>query len=487
MKKLVASIVAFVLTAGVALGQAPKVFSHPLVPSAEALDRLNLKMSWRIYLPVEDSRDGLATVQILGDRIFAQMRNGAVIAVNADTGQQLWRTRYGPPYKVAQPLGFNYDTVFGVNGSRLYALDRATGRLKWEYDLPNIPTTPPVADSQRVYIPLTGARLVVFGLPTAEEQPPPPPSTLIPQAGKDAINRNKVPLVEPAPAPTISAARRSALGTFYPAESFATTPLTSSTKPPLMTYTPLASATQAQQGLAKGYQLSMIWEYSADSRINYAPVVSMRKTDAPGYLMMPSAEGIVFGSVKIRRGLIYSFQTEAPVSAPMTQVGDIVYMAQANATLVAMNIESGKLLWRLAIGGITRIKPEVTDEDIYLMPERTGMYRIDRATGEVIWRNATAERFLSANKKFVYARDAAGQLLILDRARGTKLSSFNIREFEFPIINDYTDRLFLAAHDGLLICIYDRDYPTPAQNKPLLEEKKPEPRLKEDRMQPKAG
>jgi hypothetical protein len=123
----------------------------------------------------------------------------------------------------------------------------------------------------------------------------------------------------------------------------------------------------------------------------------------------------------------------------------------------------------------------VTDDDIYILPDRAGLYRVSRASGEVVWRSPRVERFLSANRKYVYALDARNQLLVLDRARGTPISSYDLRDFTVPMVNDYTDRILLAAHDGLLISLYDRDFPTAAWNKQLVEEKKAEPPKKDEK------
>jgi hypothetical protein len=123
----------------------------------------------------------------------------------------------------------------------------------------------------------------------------------------------------------------------------------------------------------------------------------------------------------------------------------------------------------------------VTDDDVYISPERVGLYRLSRASGEVIWRNPRVERFLSANRKYVYALDARNQLVVLDRARGTPLSSYDLRDFTVPVVNDYSDRMLLAAHDGLLVSLHDRDNPAPAWNKQLLEEKKAEPPKKDEK------
>lgn len=478
MMKLAAPVVAVVVMVGLVAAQPQtRVLSHPQVPSTEALNRLNLKLGWKTGLPVEDSRDGVATVQVFGDRIFAQMRNGAVVMINADTGQQLWRTRVGPPYHVTQPLGVNYDTVFGINGTRMFAIDRASGRTKWETILPNIPTTAPVADSQRVYVCVTGNRLLAYRLPIPEIDvlPPPPSDTVAARPGMDKAR----PPEPPAKAAPLSGPRVSALGIPYPTESYATTPLSS--KPPPATYTPLASATQMGAAFGSNYQLPLNWEYTADSRLEFPPVVSMRRPDSSGFLMLFSTRGYIYGSAKNQRLLVYSFKVESPPSAPVAQYGDFAYIVHEDATIDAMNIETGQQLWRLAIGGTIRRMPIVTDDDLYITPERAGLYRLSRASGEVLWRNRQVERFLSANRKYLYALDARNQLVVLDRGRGTVLSTYDLRNFTVPVVNDYSDRLLLAAHDGLLISLYDRDYPAPAFNKQLVEEKKAEPPKKDEK------
>src|SRR5262249_55489123 len=100
-----------------------------------------------------------------------------------------------------------------------------------------------------------------------------------------------------------------------------------------------------------------------------------------------------------------------------------------------------------------------------------GLARVDRSTGEAVWKvphggrifnsNPVADRFLAANPKFVYAMDPRGRLLVLDRRLGTTLSAYDVRDFVFPVTNEENDRIYLAASDGLLVCLHDRDYPTP--------------------------
>src|SRR5207249_2149095 len=122
----------------------------------------------------------------------------------------------------------------------------------------------------------------------------------------------------------------------------------------------------------------------------------------------------------------------------------------------------GRILWRVLGGAPILRKPIVFDEDLYFSAESVGLYRLDRETGQLRWHNRQADQFLAQNKKFVYATDFSGRLLILDRARGRVLTSYDgVRDFVVPVPNELTDRIYLAGQDGLLMCLHDRDHPTP--------------------------
>jgi outer membrane protein assembly factor BamB len=107
----------------------------------------------------------------------------------------------------------------------------------------------------------------------------------------------------------------------------------------------------------------------------------------------------------------------------------------------------------------------VTDDDVYISTDRGGLRRLDRSNGRMVWQNRMADRFLAANPRVVYAADRAGHLLILDRASGEQIGSYDTRDFVVPITNDLTDRVYMAANDGLLISLHDVAHVKPHINK----------------------
>src|SRR5262249_19544562 len=149
MRNALASIVVPLLMAAMASAQVnvSRQYTRPGVPSTEALDRLHLKLAWRTYLPVDGFRDGILTVQALEDIVLVQLRSGKLLAINGQTGRTQWQFRPELPYRVRNEVGYNDKLVFAMSGTRLAAIDRASGQLRWDYELGPAPSAPPAADA----------------------------------------------------------------------------------------------------------------------------------------------------------------------------------------------------------------------------------------------------------------------------------------------------------------------------------------------------
>jgi outer membrane protein assembly factor BamB len=400
-----------------------RTYTRPAIPSSEVLDRLNLKLAWRVFVPTDGFRDGLASVQILEDQVLVQTRSGGVVLLDAATGATAWRARVGVPYRGTQPLGYNSQSVFVTNADRLYALSRRTGTVQWSMALPSAPTSAPVADDTEVYLCLGTGRVYAYQLPNLTAA-----TRLAEKPAGDTAAENAF---RPPPG-TLST-----VGTLSKSYN----------------YRPDREPSGPRPGL--------IWDQRVGSgRLEQAPLL----TDE--FLTLVGSDGLFYTTSKFQNQLLYSFQAEAPVSAPLAQYGETAYVASRDYNTYALSIATGRILWRFLGGAPILRKPEVFDEEVYVAPERVGLYRIDRVFGQVLWHNRQADRFVAQNRKFVYAADFSGRLVILDRARGTLLTTYDgTRDFVFPVANEQSDRIFLASNDGLVVCLYDRDYPAPLRMK----------------------
>jgi outer membrane protein assembly factor BamB len=467
------------------------IVKRPVPPSDAELDRLNLKMRWRAYLPMQGPQDGVGMVQVLDNQVFAQLRSGMLVVLDANTGETLWRFVYPRRYPNLHPLAINPNTVFGVGSTRLYALDRRTGFTVFAQPLASTAATGPSADLERVFVPLSNNQIVVYShgkliLPT----PPKPPrieEELSGQVGLERLNltetesvSNRTPSINVLPSvtppyrmygrdytpsinilPTLRPPYRYDFGNISP--SIAVLPR-------------LSDLSAQSDVLIRDKYPTKLFEIEAGREVLSPPIIGK------DVIAVPTAEDRVLGIAKVANQVVFSFATGAAVTAPLGQYLDFVYVPTEDSNLFAVNLDGGRANWRFVGGGRMDHKPFVTNDSIYVSGTRSGITRVTRETGERLWHTAAADRVLAMNPKFVYGSDSYGRLHIIDRERGLGLGSLDIRDFGVPIVNEESDRLYLVGDNGLLVCLHDRDYRTavptvvfPKLEPPPKREVEPEP------------
>ena len=396
------------------------IYSRPQIPSKEALERLNLRQAWYAYVPTDGGRDALVRVELNGKDLFVLTRSGTVQRMDAETGRVHWRANVGKPYTMLPFFGANERSVYVIANAKMLGLDRATGRKKWEYDLPGGLSASPAVDEELVFVPDSTTRLRAYLLPFVTEET---------AAAPGEINR------------------RSAL---YGGD------LDDSGPRPRLT-----------------------WSDVTNIQLTFKPL----QTAEVVFVISPSGKALAYAKLP-REGQstteLYSLRTDGTIRVPPGSYGETAYVGSDDAALYAINMTTGKLRWRHTAGTPITRSPATTRKDVYVTSDREGLARIDRESGDAMWRipsgrsfvtaNPQADRFLAANDRFVYATDASGRLLVLDHKRGIRLSGLDTRCYRVPVINEVTDRLYLAANDGLIVCLHDRDQVAPIRHQKALED-----------------
>jgi outer membrane protein assembly factor BamB len=427
-KAAVAALGAAALFAAVASSEDPtRIYTQPALPSAEALDRLNLKMAWSANVPMDGRRDRFSSIQVDSGQLIIQTRSGLVTVLDGETGRYLWRARPGRSYQQEIRPAFNSRAVFATDSMTMFSLDRNTGAEQWEYPIPTALATDPIADEGKIYICTMVARVTAFYLPVPGGPVRPPTET-----GKG-----------------LEAAKDTTA--FAPSPSRGTPPV---------------------QGPAEA-RLTMAWDFNSARRLDFPPAAS------PDALLIVNPTGQFQGLAKSPRELtpneLYRSPGESPLSAPPGQAEDIAYLGAQDGHVYAVGIASGKLLWRYTPGTPTTRRPfavqvtdgDRTDRDLYVTAEDKGLARINQDNGEPQWSihkadfSPEADRVLAVNPKFVYATDRSGRLLVLDRRNGAVLSRYDVHDYVVPVTNEDDDRVYLASNDGLIVCLHDKDYVQP--------------------------
>jgi outer membrane protein assembly factor BamB len=441
----------------VAGGQTPtRVLTNPSAPPQEVLDRLDLEPAWRTLLPVDGLRDGIGVVQQAPGQIFVRLRSGILCALDATTGALMWTERVGEPYPVMRRMGIGRDTVLVLDAARIVALDRATGRQEWDLQLDEVPITPPSLGDFLLYINYADGRVATYSLP----------KTTAALAKLSAEERSRL-------AGRLSRAR-SVIGSVAPLAPVAGDPL--AVRPPSFGF---RNSSPVDMPFRIGTSLPIRGVYlqprniSAEQarEISERPIFLSQRT--PGF---PVNYSVIAGSgVAVATGtspdmLILRLDPEnpisrltlpAPVVMPPVQSGRFAFLVTADATVQAVDLLTGAVRWRSALGSRVLEAPLATTDALFVVTESSGLVRIDLESGAKSWIQPDAKHVAAVNPRFVYANDRVNRLLVLSRAAGVELGQADFADFNVGITNDETDRLILAANNGLVVALRDRHFPTP--------------------------
>jgi outer membrane protein assembly factor BamB len=393
----------------VAATQGTRLFTRPPLPPENMLERLDLTLAWHTRVTMEGPRDGIRSLQLApgkkGLQFIVQTRRGSVAALDAETGDLLWQTEVGVPYWVGQPVAFNSHAIFVTRREYLYGLDRTTGQhLINTIDL-------------RTKQPKPGMLLtsVPSGAPVADEH---------------------------------------------------------------MLYIPFSSRIYAfmlpfERKKSEQVGLEEFARGAGDNELYVKWVNNLLglRTEQPLLLggpalgaVSPNGTFISMGSTVLTDPIF--FKTGEPVATAPGQYENFAYVGTDPGNVYAINMATCDQAWRFGVEAPLFRGPQVTARDVYVSPDRLGLYRLDRLTGLARWLNRDAARFLATNGQFVYAGDTVGRLLVLDYFRGTTLAAYDaLRDYPVVYQNELTDRVYLGSNDGLIICLHHRGQRTPLLNK----------------------
>jgi outer membrane protein assembly factor BamB len=218
----------------------------------------------------------------------------------------------------------------------------------------------------------------------------------------------------------------------------------------------------------KAVEPPLRWEYGLTARILYPLHLTPTRVWA-----VTEGNTIVALNKNSEAGKVISEVSDrviAPIPASPSASGLMHYVPLGNGTLVAVEATGGSLTggimakWRADTGGINNHSPYITKGYVYASGDDSGVTCVKRDNGDVLWHSdKNADRIIGANEEFLYVRDRQGRFLVFDAKRATEpatkksvpLGSVDFSEFNVHIVNTANDRVYLAADNGLIVCVRD--------------------------------
>jgi len=122
-------------------------------------------------------------------------------------------------------------------------------------------------------------------------------------------------------------------------------------------------------------------------------------------------------ALRLRDGqTVWSTKTESIV-APLALDGDTLYAATETGTVLRLETEAGKVVWRRRLGGAARAAPVPARDGVVVATTADTVYLLERATGQVRGRLPTPGAVVAApalDGARLYAATTAGRMLAIE-------------------------------------------------------------------------
>lgn len=409
-----------------------------LIPEPVARQH-GLTRPWFTQVQMDTARARVRSMVLEGGALFVQTDAATLHAIDAENGQPLWFVRVGNPNYPSLGPAANDQLVAVMNGLWVYVLDRQDGKVLWQRRCTTVPGAAPALSEQRVYIPMVNGQVHSYRLRAS-----------------------------------LTASERLALHAKPAAGEQAAQPAAG---PPTEQPTSEEAATEAGAFRVEKRDLPPL-VCQSDGRAIIQPLVT-RQTAGDEYVAWGTDRGFLFvGFVQRFREdrfpLLYRLETHAGISAqPAYRPGDgsaasdwgTIFIPSHDGHVYAVRERDGALAWRFSTGKPI-VQPVVAiSARLYVATESGGMYCLNADDGARVWWAPDIVQFVSASEQRIYAVDRLHRLCVLDAATGARLDALNVQRLPIRLVNDQTDRLYLATADGLIQCLHEIELAEPLGHK----------------------
>ena len=197
------------------------------------------------------------------------------------------------------------------------------------------------------------------------------------------------------------------------------------------------------------------WRYNTGKEIRVPAVSTGRDVN------FASMNGSLYSVSFDRRDLKFQFETDAPISAPIARYKDSLLVASEDFRIYSIDSNTGAIHWNFVAGLKILKAPQVVEDDLYLMTERGGMFRLSAKNGQQYWHNPQAQSFIAASPTVVYASDRQQNLVMVSHSDGSILGALPLPQFTIRLANDRTDRLYMATSTGFILALHEQGLEEP--------------------------
>ncbi|MDR0520362.1 MAG: PQQ-binding-like beta-propeller repeat protein [Planctomycetaceae bacterium] len=475
----------------------------PLLTQQE-LARYGFQRVWFHQLKILHAEGSVQHVLVEGGNMFIVTSDAKLHVLDSETGEWLWSRAIGKNRIVGSSRdtltepAVNSRMVFVHNNVEIYIFHRQTGKQLLRVPLPSPAAAACQASEHYVYVPLVDQKIVAFPVKEVPLRVPvdhPSAETSLP--GRHTLLAERDPKLKELK--EVMRQFDNAKQLLYEKEEIAADsndiglddthriPITCMafgqlwTKP-LLTYQEYRYKKdeygQPEPDVNADTHKEMLTWVTEHGYIHTAKIENLSNKDMILCYRVDSAGRSFFmdpqHSIEIKRpgfNSILAMPTNSQIVVQRngtvlnTVVPDIIVTGGRASYIFAIEGLTGNVLWQCPAHGPLLEQIGIIGKNVYApIANGGGMHALDLETGTEKWFVPDVKRFAAASKKYVYVIDKHGKLTALDKEKGHKVFTYDIRQFDRCLFNIETDQIFLIMENGLIQCVREKQKRTGDQS-----------------------
>jgi len=184
-------------------------------------------------------------------------------------------------------------------------------------------------------------------------------------------------------------------------------------------------------------------------------VIAVQPTVTATSVAWGTSAGFVYGYPVGSNDIRFRFDAQQPVLAPLAYSKPRFIVAVRKQYVYAVNEQTGHLAWQFTTAGTHSQQPLVLGEMLLVVTDEGNMYQLSLQSGRANWRAPNVQRLLAASPTRLYTSDGLGNLVILRRDNGRRISTLNAGRADWWFTNTLNDRILLGSKRGMIMCLHE--------------------------------
>jgi outer membrane protein assembly factor BamB len=163
--------------------------------------------------------------------------------------------------------------------------------------------------------------------------------------------------------------------------------------------------------------------------------------------------GNVISITPDRTKRLWQFEAAGGIAWPIVKDSESLFAASKDTNVYRLNARTGKLVWKYQAGAMLERGPRVTERIVYQYVRNEGLLAIDKESGGLLWQMAEGVDLLAEADGKAYVITNAGTLVVMDNKKAKQLYSVDLSGVSRYAANVSDSKIYIADGEGQIACL----------------------------------